>query len=519
MATARIAVSSRPTPLETTTNSPPNHTYPKHFGFPSSPARSKPLRRTNSLRRIQQKSGDSEPASPDSIYNAQRVESGETSPEDEAPFWLPPPAVPLQQPTHLHIQEPSQIHANGLSKSLSSRSPPLGYSNWPEPQLDTILEQSSTRSLRQSASAPRLQSSPERSAQYVKAKSSIHSIRPIRLDRTPWPREKPHPAAGLQRQHSFSTNDLDCLKRLVDSKDAGSSSVTLCPSPFCKLASQTPMFPVRPKHPPPRFPETPDGLPAFGSKEAQQLRLTEHKQQRHRARQLFGWLRGDHDSDEQRSGSNSNPVTSPTTRAEEHPPTDLLKRIFGMSRPVPAPDANANPHPRASLPPGVTTANSPSILAVADDGTAVRGKFGARASGHGVGSRALESHPMARVDRQAMIQEHVTEIDKACERINRGSERNHLRQLPQYPSIESELQRHVIRAQRERAGKISGLEGRRPTNSGESLRSPPIPPANSPSQGPTSPIRAPIMSTSTIDPSMFSGMRSQSSSMRMTEPR
>ncbi len=524
MAVASSDVLFRLTPLQTTTNSPPNATFTKHSSLPASNIQSKPLRRTNSLRRIQLKSDDSSPSSPDSIYNAERVDSVESLSEIESVFQLPPPAVPIPKLSDTQSGEPVQKPTGTLSRSLSSSSPPLGYSNWPVPQLDTILEQSSTRTLRQPASAPRLRLSPQRSARYVKAQRSIHSIRPIRSDCNPWAREKHHPAAGVHRQHSYSTTDLDCLKRIINSKDADSA---LGRPPFYRTASQIPVFPIKPKHPPPQFPQTPEGLPKFGSKEAQQLRLNPLKQQRHRARALFSWLRGDRESEEQHLAATSNSVTSPVSSSGEHPPNDLLKRLFGMTRPVLAPDSIANPTPRASLPAGVTTANSPGVLAVADDGTPVRGKFGARASGHGVGSRNLESHPMVRRDRQAVIQEQVEQIDKTCERINRGSERNHLRQLPQFPSIETELERHVTRAAREIGGRISGLEAR---SGNVSLESPPIPPANSPSQAPTISVRSSVLSASTRgvysasthDPSMFSGMRSvrsASSSIRMVEPR
>ena len=524
MAAASVATTFQLTPLQTTTNSPPSIKHPKHFSYPASNTRSKPLRRTDSLRRIQQRSSDSEPASPDSIYNAERVDSVESLTEIESVFQLPPPAVPVPTISEIPSEEPGQTSTRTLSRSLSPRSPPLGYSNWPLPQLDTIIEQSSTRSLRQSVSAPRLHSSPQRSARYVKPQSSVHSVHPVRSDHQPWPREKPHPAIGVQRQHSFSTTDLDCLKRLISRRDADSSS---CPSPFYRLASQIPMFPLKPKHPPLQFPQTPEGLPRFGSKEAQQLRLSPQQEQRHRVRALFGWLRGDHESDEQHSAASPTSVTSPDSQPVNQPPNDLLKRLLGLTRPVPAPRSSADTQPRASLPPGVTTALSPGVLAVADDGTVIRGKFGSRASGHGVGGRTLEHHPMARLDRQATIQEQVEQIDKACEIINRGNERNLLRQFPQFPSIETELERHVTRAAPERGGRTNGLNT---SSENRTLESPPIPPANSPSQPVTAIWRSPVLNTSTRwvysagthDPSRFSGMRSSrsaSSSFRMAEPR
>jgi hypothetical protein len=517
MAAASVAVPSAFSPLETTTNSPPLVAYAKSFSFSAVPDRSKSLRRTNSLRRIQQKSdaSDSEPPSPqDSIYNAERVEPGEVLPQEEQAFQLPPPVLSIFSHATSKVKDQITAPATDLLKPLSSRSPPLGHSNWPEPRLDTILEQNSTRSLRQSASAPRLQSSPERSAQYIKAQSSIHSIRPMRADRNPWPREKPLPATGIHYQHSFSMNDLDCLQRIISNKNEHAVSGTFCSSPLTKL--QAPMFPARPRCPPPEYPKTPDGLPKFGSKEAQQLRLTPAKQKRHGA--VHRWFRGEHDTEEEPSGADSNFVTSPTTQLEEGPFQDLLKRVFGMNRPVGVPDSSINPRPRAPLPPGVTSANSPGILAMADDGTPIRGKFGTRTSGHGIGTRSLDDHPMARIPRQELILEQVEQIEKACERINRGNERNHLRQLPQMPTIDSELTRHVIRAQRELGGRIGGLERRPASDSRGSLRSPPIPPSNTPYPAPVSPLMSPHGLSESLNTMGASGFRSASSSLRMREP-
>lgn len=512
---AAASVAPRPTPLETTTNSPPTTLLPKAFGFPSSPTRSKPLRRTGSLRVIQQKSLDTDspeaPDSPDSIYNAERVDSEEVSPTNST-FQLPPPAFPLRV-VATQNEEDRQQQNDGLIKSLSSRSPPLGHSHWPEPRLDTILERSSTRSLRQSASAPRLQSSPERSAKYVKAQNSIHSIRPVQLNqsiRSPWPRQNPLPEVGIHRQHSFSMTDLDCLRKLRNDLCLAAE----CPS--SPLTILSPMFPIKPKHPPPQFAITPEGLPAFGSKEAQQLRLNFPPERKYRSRILQWWLRSEHESEEHPSAASPTAVTSPTVHPEDLRSLERIKQMFGINRPVTAPDSRANPNPKAALPAGVTVATSPGVLAVAEDSTPIRGRFGTRASGHGVGNRSLDVHPLVRPRGQAAIEEQVREIDKACAQMNNGPERNHLRQLPQYPSIDSELQRHVVRAQRELGGR---LPQRQPLNhSQESLRSPPMPPSNTPYPGPASPI----MSNNTLDRSILSSrsqVRSGSSSTHMRGPR
>jgi hypothetical protein len=526
MAAAHVA--SRPVPLETTTNSPSGHPYyPKTLGFPSSPTRSKPLRRIDSLRAIHHKDLGSDspkaPGSPDSIYNAERVDSAEISPSGSA-FRLPPPAFPLETIAPQN-QEHSRQHNDGLIRSLSTRSPPLGHSNWPEPLLDTIIERSSTRSLRQSASAPRLQSSPERSAFFVKPQSSIHSVRAVRhSSKSPWPREKPLPEIGVHHQHSFSMTDLDCLKRLKEEL----YSPVLCPTGT--LTPQSPMFPVKPRHPPPQQPATPEGLPAFGSQEAQQLRLTLPSERKLRPRILQRWLRGDHESEEHPSATSSNAVISPVTSAtvpvasaitppEETGSLERIKQIFGISKPVTAPDPSGNPNPKAALPAGVTLARSPGVLAVAEDSTPIRGRFGARASGHGVGTRSLDVHPLVRPRGQAAIEEQVREIDKACARMNSTPERNHLEQPPQFPSIDSELQRQVPPAPRDVLTRPL-----RPGNATPaSLTAPSFQRPNTPRLGPAD--TSPVMSSNTLDPSFLSSRqsrsnrRSGSSSMRMREPR
>ena len=244
---AAASVAHRPTALESTTNSPPRSSYPKSFAFTTLSERSKPLRRIDSLRRIQQRSTGSDfdlPTPADSIYNAERVDSEEASPDEEQIFKLPPPVVPVVAPAHVPAQHQAESSTSNISKPFLIRSPPLGHSHWPEPQLDTILERTSTRSLRQSASAPRLQSSPERSSHFVKSQQSIHSIHPICSDRYPWPRQKPLPSTGIHHQYSFSMTDLDCIKRIIASKDEDDTPATLCSSSCSKPS--TPMFPIRP---------------------------------------------------------------------------------------------------------------------------------------------------------------------------------------------------------------------------------------------------------------------------------
>ena len=172
------------------------------------------------------------------------------------------------------------------------------------------------------------------------------------------------------------------------------------------------------------------------------------------------------------------------------------------------------------MPPGVTTANSPGALAEAADGTQVRGRFGNRASGHGIGSRNIDHHPLAR-SRQDAIDDAVREIEKACAQADNGSARNHLRQLPQFPCTDHGLSRHsnvtdVDRRVSVRAGKNqTSASQRRPVGSL------PIPPANS---SVNSPISSPVLSARTMDSTSAFGMgpyrpsSPHSHTRRMQEP-
>ena len=136
----------------------------------------------------------------------------------------------------------------------------------------------------------------------------------------------------------------------------------------------------------------------------------------------------------------------------------------------------------------------------------MRGRFGNRTSGHGIGQRNLNNHPLARVDRQAALEEEVRQIDKACREMNRGPNTNHLQRLPDIPyaSIDAELQRRLSDAERSSYARNQVSSGRAdflsPVSSRTALpspaypsraiaydmgarlsaQSPPIPPANSP---------------------------------------
>ena len=291
--------------------------------------------------------------------------------------------------------EPSEL---GSHTPYPSRSPSLGHSNWPLPLLDTILERSDSRSLRTIASAPKLRSSLQRSPKIVRPQETIRSIRPQQSRSTPWPLKDHLPPADLSSYKSFSAPNLDCLERVVTypcSSGSSSSSRALRGIPV------NPAGPARPVCSPPERRPTPEGLPSFGTKEAQELRLHPEFALFRGARALAHWMRGnDRTSNEvlsEGSPSVSSPVTSGSPPAADRSvPMDMLQRVLGASRVVEAQHSSTHLHPRVSLPRGVSVADTPGVLAVADDGTYIRGRFGGRMSAHGVGPRTLSQHPMAR---------------------------------------------------------------------------------------------------------------------------
>lgn len=362
-------------------------------------------RSTGSLRR-QMSSTDSFESEQDSIYNAEAVKSRES----------------LRVPSASKRSRNNSANASGnSSRSISSRSPHndvlLSHSRWPTPHLNPIFEHNSIRSIRPSRSLPRLSASPERKSQVVQPQASFHSVRPIHRS----PRRKQGPLSRtLYRQRSRSLNDLARIRERnadeVSHSHSSSSCDALDAPPWCRS------FPLRPTCSPPHRVATPPGLPSFGTQEATEYRLTEQPPTNRLSLWHRIWRHSHDESDDQIIGGPSL-VTSPTIGPQNQsmsPSSEIFKRtlaMMGMSRMV-SPPLPASSNPRVGLPPGVYTAATSGSLAQADDGTFVRGRFGPRTSGHGVGSRNLESHPIFQAGQLASIHEQVREIDKACERAD-----------------------------------------------------------------------------------------------------
>ncbi|KAI1613060.1 hypothetical protein EDD37DRAFT_331663 [Exophiala viscosa] len=409
----------------------------------------KTLRRSKSLRLLRRNVASSDsPPDDDSIYNAERVGSSEDLAWGEEP-------QSENTPDALAI----------FPLPLSSASPPNGttisHSRWPAPQLNTILEANSVSSLRTSRSFPRLKASPGRTSRIVHPQSSINSIHP---KQAPPSSKQILTSSHGYRRRSLSLNDLDCILALSTRKSRSPQSSSS--DDALEQSARVPSFPNKPVEPPPYRIPTPPGLPPFGSQQATEYRL---RPLNHRSLWNRLWHDSHDESDEQRAPSpRSIGSSSPIPPSQSASPSgEIFKRtlaMIGMSRVVSPPPSSAGPS-RAPLPPGVYTSNIPGPLARADDGTYMRGRFGPRTSGHGIGSRNLESHPLAQLH---SIDNTIREIDKACERGDIQQALAGSLESETGPGDTSHAQRNAPRGEASPRSRRSSREDRDAYHSGQS---------------------------------------------------
>jgi hypothetical protein len=339
-----------------------------------------------------------------SIYDAERASSTEDfQSESSTGSWRlsssslahDEPAIINDENTRLRHSQPTRASSIHVHRQL--------------PLLDTILEQNIPPMLRPSASAPRLQPSPQKSARVVEQKGSFRSIHPPQhRPLAPWPLPQPLPGPNMDRYMSASSPDLtskcmDVFRSPCPSRSSASSQIL-------RSIPQNPAEPAKPAAGSMERRPTPEGLPSFGSKEAQRLRMRPEPALRRGTRAILEWMRSDRMSQSQdgavtsrrtvaacrnSSGASTRPQPQTQTRTV---PMDMLQRLFGTPRVVNAPDSNTSENyvqrPTASLPRYVTRASSPGVLTAAADGTYVRGRFSARMSAHGA-TRGLDWHPLA----------------------------------------------------------------------------------------------------------------------------
>lgn len=99
-------------------------------------------------------------------------------------------------------------------------------------------------------------------------------------------------------------------------------------------------------------------------------------------------------------------------------PAEILRRMMGTITPMTVQPQSRKPQ-RSKLPRGVTRSFLPGILAQAEDGSNVRGRFGHRASGHGVGQRSISGHPLSQLTNTNASYDVREEIDKTRNRDQR----------------------------------------------------------------------------------------------------
>ncbi|PGH10608.1 hypothetical protein AJ80_07459 [Polytolypa hystricis UAMH7299] len=245
---------------------------------------------------------------------------------------------------------------------------PRSHSNWPPRTLDTISERRSVSTLNRS----------------VPPAYTGHNASSISTGTTPSQNPSPSPGArtNIRGHKIYSFDDLDLpIPRPKFSLSSNpksrshpnrSSSSTSLDGPYWLRSLSSPAAPTQPTYPPPIRSPTPPGLPSFGSREAIQFRVR---------------------STSRHSSSHNSPQSGRSCRLSRNgsPETDDntdpfccgvgLRRLLGLFR--------RSESDTEQLPAGA--------IARADDGTLIRGRFGARQSGHGVGAgpstRGLETHP------------------------------------------------------------------------------------------------------------------------------
>ncbi|KAK2816736.1 hypothetical protein FQN49_008035 [Arthroderma sp. PD_2] len=239
------------------------------------------------------------------------------------------------------------------------------------PSLETILENQSSSSHRATSSRSRLRpcasvgvSLISRSS-YSRASSLTPPIRWNQYGTRIYSFDD-HDIPSFRPKFSFSS--LPSERRHSCSTFSSDGSFEM-PTWLNNVVS--PAEPTQPIHPPPHRPSTPPGVPSFGSPEALNYDISSLPR---------GTPRGDQNSRRSSPLANRDPTPGAAIDSDEEDGCCGWRRFFRETT------SYITYQPPQRLPPGV--------LARADDGTLIRGRFGARASGHGIGATSsLENHP------------------------------------------------------------------------------------------------------------------------------
>jgi hypothetical protein len=356
-------------------------------------------------------SSETVPSEHESIYDAERVPSEKeensvsSDSDDGANLYIPTPVQP-PSPSVQNPRLPKLQHVSPAEASLQAINDQWAPRNkWTATRLDTIAERMSQRTLRNSVSLSRAVSASTAAPDDIGTTEAAAGDMKSTLDNDKTPQR-----LYLCHHRSFSLNDLDCLKLPKpnfylhnSSSSSGDAFRAACP---CEK------YPIQPKEPPPVRVPTPPGLPTFGTREALEFRMPPPE----RRAWVAPWRTSRVVSDAAGPSGNQPGAANANEATENNPSvlSDGLKRILGISRVVsPIPEEPA----RMSLPP---------YLARADDGTVVRGRFGARHSAHGIGRGQLDSHPFHRDPGDSSgpgcisLDRAIEEIDKACAEVERS---------------------------------------------------------------------------------------------------
>ena len=434
---------------------------------PTNPPCNKTIRRVQSswLSRFNLDSDDTIPSDHSSIYDATSVLQNENADRGDdvmSPLDLhkSSPSLPLS-PSIENLDQLAGLPSDNTIQVQETL--PTSHSNWPTTQLETIAERRSISTLHTSISLPRLNPSATR---YSSIDEELHNHDSTSHPPSYWPPNWSTNSGPLSRR-SFSENDALCLRlprlKVLNKsyKENHSSSSSSSDELFGTGCLATwPSFPLKPPRPPLERSPTPPGLPSFGSPEAIQL-------------MTLPGLRGASAHNNQGRPSRRNrrpasrcggtpppltPVLRPIDESRSPKGKSVIRRIIRSCSRSSSDERQEDTARRVSLPAG--------FVARADDGTYVRGRFGARSSGHGVGamtgqqSVGLEVHPFHRSDPTGItLDDEVREIDKVhdenertpSQRIERTRQQRapnnvQISRLPRSPNsaLSSRLQRSTV---------------------------------------------------------------------------
>ena len=371
-------------------------------------------------------SDDTIPSEHSSIYDATAVLSEDNvnlGEDTMSPLDLH--KCPTNLPLSPSLENLDQLADLPSDKSIQAQEEvPTSHSNWPTTPLETIAETRSISTLHTSTSLPHLiRSAPRPSS----SDEELPNHRSASQQPSCCPPPKWSIATKPLGRRSFSENDASrlCLPIPKGStpaykeyqSDASSSSDELFRK-HCR--ANWPTFPLKPFRPPPERSPTPPGLPSFGSPEA--IRLMALPGSRDASARNNQGIPSQLSRVPANSRESGLPQSTPVLRSVDEPRSpkgkSVIRRIIRSCSRSSSEELGEDEAPRVSLPAG--------FMARADDGTYVRGRFGARSSGHGVGARTgqqcvgLEGHPFHRLwPAGRTLEEEIRKIDKACEENTR----------------------------------------------------------------------------------------------------